>query len=149
MASMVELNFNPSDRTLRQFGWIALGGFGLLAALAWFELGMFSFGLGNARPAVAGALGAVGVLSALLSLVYPKANRILFVSLSVVTFPIGFVLSYVIMGLLFFGMFAPIAIAFRVLGRDALRRRGATSKATSHWEKARPARPKSDYFKQY
>ena len=148
MSKMVELNLNPTPRTLRQFGFIALGGFGLLAALAWFELGMFAGGLGAARPTVAAALAGVGGLSALLSLVYPKANRVLFVALSVLTYPIGFVLSYVIMGLLFFGLFAPIAVTFRIIGRDALRRRTKTE-AKSYWEKARAERPKSDYFKQY
>ena len=30
---MIEIDFRPDEKTLRQFGWIALGGFGLLATL--------------------------------------------------------------------------------------------------------------------
>ena len=102
MAKMIELDFHPDARTLRQFGWIALGGFGFIAAIAWFELLIFSFGLGAARPWVAGAAAGLGLLAALFSLVRPQANRWIYVGLAVVTFPIGFVLSYVIMGTLFY-----------------------------------------------
>ena len=49
MAKMIELDLNPDDRTLRQFGWIALGGFGFIAIIAWFEVLIFAFGLGAAR----------------------------------------------------------------------------------------------------
>ncbi|MCA9605432.1 MAG: hypothetical protein KC619_07545 [Myxococcales bacterium] len=145
---MVELNLRPDDRTLRQFGWIALVGFAALAALAFWELGIFAFGLGAARVPVTATLGGLGGLSALFSLVYPKANRVLFVLLSVLSFPIGFVMSYVILGTIFFGLFAPIALLFRLIGRDALRRKTGSAK-DSYWQKARPTRPKGDYFRQY
>jgi len=149
MPRLVEIDLHPDVNKLRQFGWTALAGFGLLAALAWFERGMFGGGLGAAREYVAYGLGGLGAMSALFSLVSPKFNRALFVSLSVVSFPIGFVISHVIMGLLFFGLFAPIAIVFRLIGRDALHRRAARGAGASYWIKARPRRAKSDYFKQY
>ena len=116
MANMIELNFDPDERTLRHFGFIALAGFGLLAGLAWFEILIFSVGLGAARPWVAGAFGGLGVLAALTSLVYPRANKLLFVGLSIVAFPIGFVLSYVIMGTLFYGLITPVALFFKLIG---------------------------------
>lgn len=147
MAKLIALDLDPAPAKLRQFGFVALAGFGALAALAWLERGVFAGGLGDARVPVAAALGGLGALSALCSLVYPRANRALYVTLSVITYPIGFVVSHAILALLFFGMFAPIAIVFRVIGRDALRRR--TKPAGSQWQKARPPRPKSDYFKQY
>ncbi len=147
MAKLIALDLDPAPRKLRQFGWIALVGFGALAALAWLEWGLFAGGLGAARPWVAAGLGGLGALSALFSLVYPRANRALYVTLSVIGYPIGFVVSHAILALLFFGMFAPMAIVFRIIGRDALRRR--TRPAGSQWQKARPPRPKSDYFKQY
>ena len=45
---MMELNLNPDARTLRQFGVIALFGFGLLGGAAYFQRAMFS-GLGDAH----------------------------------------------------------------------------------------------------
>jgi hypothetical protein len=62
MSKLVELDLNPNDRTLRQFGLIAVVGFGLLAACAYYETWMFAFGLGDARLTVAGTLAGVGVL---------------------------------------------------------------------------------------
>lgn len=148
MSSMVQLNLDPDADTLRQFGFIALGGFGLLAVLAYTESLLFAFGLGESRTTVAYALGGVGALSAFLSLVAPKANRPIYVGLSVLTFPIGFVLSYVIMGTLFFLLIAPVAIFFRVIGRDGLNRSYDAS-ASTYWTDVRPNRGKESYFKQY
>jgi hypothetical protein len=148
MAKVIELDLNPDDRTLRQFGWIALGGFGFIAIIAWFEVLIFAFGLGAARPWVAGGALALGALSALFSIAHPRANRGIYVGLSVVTYPIGFVLSYVIMGFLFFGLIAPVAIFFRLTGRDSMRR-GYDPAAETYWDDARPARPAESYFRQF
>lgn len=148
MSKMVELNFRPDEHMLRQFGFIALVGFGLLAAMAYFERMLFAFGLGDVRMTVVGLLVGIGGASALLSLVYPWGNWPLFVSLSVVSFPIGFVLSHIILGALFFLLIAPVAIVFRVVGRDSMRRR-YDSGAPSYWSEPRPARGKESYFRQF
>jgi MFS family permease len=148
MSKLVEINFNPDARTLRQFGFIALVGFGVLAALAYYERLVFSFGLGEARVPVSITLASLGAVAALLSLVAPRANRVLYVGLTLIAFPIGFVLSYVIMGALFFLVIGPIAVLFRVFRRDPLQRRYDPG-ASTYWEKAQPPRDKSSYFHQY
>jgi hypothetical protein len=148
MSKMIEIDWNPEEKTLRHFGFIALAGFGFVAAIAWFEVLVFSFGLGAARPWVAGIAGGLALLSALFSLVAPKANRPIFVGLALLTFPIGFVLSYVILGTLFFGLIAPVAIFFRITGRDPMNRKYEPD-APSYWTPARPARAADSYFKQY
>jgi hypothetical protein len=148
MSEMVEINWNPEDRILRQFGWIALVGFGILAAFAWHEILIFSMGLGSAREGVAGTLGGLGVLAALLGLVYPKANRPLYVGLSLVAFPIGFVLSYVILGTLFYLVITPIGLVMKLLGRDPMGREFDPSRE-SYWVDARPQRARDSYFKQF
>ena len=91
---------------------------------------------------------ALGTISALLSAVAPWANRVLYVGLTLLAFPIGFVLSYVIMGTLFFLVIGPIAILFRLFGRDRMHR-GYDPKAFSYWVEARPARDQESYFHQY
>jgi hypothetical protein len=148
VAKLIEIDFHPDERTLRQFGWVALGGFGLLALLAWNERLLFSFGLGAARPAVAGALLGVGALAAALGLVFPRANRPLFVGLTLLAFPIGFVLSYLILTVLFFGVIAPIGVLMRLLGHDPMNRRLEPG-APSYWTPAPPPPPTSRYFKQF
>ncbi len=148
MAGLIDIDLNPDERTLRHFGFIALVGFGGIALLAWGEWLIFSFGLGGARPWVAGGAAAVGGLAALLSLVAPRANRGLYVGLTLLTAPIGFVLSYVIMGLLFYGLFAPLGLLFRVIGRDALAQQYDQA-AESYWTDPRPQRSRDSYFRQF
>lgn len=145
---LVHINWNPDDGTLRRFGFIALGGFGFLAACAWYERLLFAFGLGEARLAVTVVLGALAAASALFSLVAPRANRPIYVGLSVLTFPIGFVMSYVIMGLLFFGIFAPVGAILRLLGKDPMQR-ALRKDQKSYWSEARPPRPNESYFRQF
>jgi hypothetical protein len=148
VSKLVEIKFHPNERTLRQFGWIALGGFGLLALFAWNEWLVFRHGLGTAREPVALALVALGGVSALFSLVFPKANAPLYVGLSLAAFPIGFVLSYVIIATLFYLVIAPVGFAMRLFGFDPMQRRMLPGAAT-YWVDARPARAKADYFKQF
>jgi len=148
VSKLVEINFNPDTKTLRQFGVIAFVGFGLLAALAYYERLIFSFGLGEARMPVVMTFAALGTIAALFSLVAPRANRLLYVGLTLLAFPIGFVLSYVIMGTLFFLIIGPIAVLFRLFGQDPMRR-GYDPNASTYWLEARPARDKESYFHQY
>ena len=148
MAQMVELNFRPSERTLRQFGWIALVGFGLLALLAWRGMAVFRAVPEPARDELALVLAALALLAAVFSLVHPRANWPIYVGLSIVAFPIGFVLSYVIMATLFYVVIAPVGFVMRLFGMDPMDRR-FLPQATTYWVEARRPRAKADYFKQY
>ena len=148
MSKMVEINFSPDERTLRQFGWIALGGFGLMALLAWNGWLVFSKVPEEWRHTVTYTFAALGGISALFSLVFPRANAPLFVGLSVVAFPIGFVLSYVIMATLFYAIIAPVGFIMRLFGMDPMDRRFLPN-AKTYWLDARPQRAKADYFKQF
>ena len=148
MSQMVELNLRPDARTLRQFGWIALGGFGLLALLAWNGWLAFAY-LGEAsRASVALGLAALAAVSGLFSLVFPKANLPIYLGLTIAAFPIGFVLSYVIMGTLFYVVIAPIGLVMRLFGHDPMERR-IQRDAKSYWVDARPQRARDSYFKQF
>ena len=148
MSQMVELNLRPDARTLRQFGWIALVGFGLLALLAWQGWLVFARLEVGTRETVAGVLAALAGVSTLFSLVWPKANLPIYVGLTVIAFPIGFVLSYVIMATLFYVVIAPVGAALRLVGKDPMDRRFLPA-AKSYWIDARPERPRESYFKQF
>ncbi|MEE3330337.1 MAG: SxtJ family membrane protein [Myxococcota bacterium] len=149
MAQMIDLDFDPDEKTLRQFGFIALFGFSAIAALAWFELLVFATGwLGEARETVAYSLLGAGGVTSMLSLVYPKANKPIFVGLSILAFPIGFVLSYVIMGTLFFVVITPIGVLVRLFAEDPMHR-GFEADSDSYWSDCRADRPNESYFKQF
>ena len=148
MSKLIDLNLRPDEETLRQFGWIALAGFGFLALIAWFEWLIFGFGLGAGRAWVAGFFAVLAGLSALFSLLFPRANWPIYVGLSVVAFPIGLVVAYVILALLFFVLITPLGLAFKLGGRDSLKRR-FEPEATTYWEPSRPTRSQESYFKQF
>jgi hypothetical protein len=148
MSKMIEINLQPDAGTLRSFGWIALAGFGFVAAIAWFEVLIFAFGLGAARGPVAGAFGALAGISALFSLVYPKANLPIYLGITVLTYPIGFVLSYVLMGTLFYLIIMPIGLLLRLFGTDPMERR-ILPEAETYWVDAAPSRGSASYFKQF
>ena len=148
MSSMIEINLRPDERTLRQFGWIALFGFSFLAAIAWAEVLIFSFGLGEARVIVVGTFAGMAILSGFFSLVFPKANLAIYVGLTLLSYPIGFVVSHLIMGFLFFGLITPLGLFFKLTGRDAMKRR-FDPEASTYWSDPRPRRGKESYFRQF
>ena len=149
MSKLIDINLEPDDKILRQFGLLALVGFGFVATIAWFDVLIFAaFPLGAAKfPVVAGLAGLAG-LCTLFSAVYPKANLPVYLGLTILSYPIGFVLSYVIMGTLFYLMLAPVGLFFKLTGRDPLARKW-DPQATSYWHDARPTRASETYFKQF
>lgn len=148
MSRMLQLNLDPEPRILRQFGIIALFGFGLLAFAAWTESFIFAMGLGSARMAVVSVFGGLGVLSLVFSLVAPKLNRPIYVGLALLTYPIGLVLSYLIMATLFFVIIGPIGLTLRALGKDPMRR-SIDRAARSYWTDVERQRGSADYFRQF
>ena len=72
----------------------------------------------------------------------------IYVGLTVLAYPIGFVLSYLIMGFLFFVMITPLGLFFRLVGRDPLER-AFDPEATTYWADPRPRRAKGSYFRQF
>ncbi len=148
MSRLVDINWNPSPTILRQFGPIALVGFSLMALGTWFGVLAFAYIPENARVPTAAAFVAIGVLCALFGWLWPSGNRPIFVGLSLLAAPIGFVLSYVILGLLFYVIIAGVSVLLRLVGKDPLER-AFLPDAESYWVDARPARPAESYFKQF
>jgi len=146
--ALTRLDLNPTEKKLRQFGFIALAAFGLLGALLHGHVVPLWRVLGTATSAVAYGIWAVAALSALFSLVAPKMNRPLFVALSVAAYPLGVVMSYAIMGAFFFLVLTPLGLVFRLAGRDPLRRRFDAAKR-SYWIPRKAAAKTERYFRQF
>jgi len=129
-----------SITTLRQFAGLCVGIFGLLFALSWYRHD-------GVPTLTAWILVAIAALVGLPGLIYPSLIRPVYLGLMVVTRPIGHVMSLVILGLIYYGFLTPLAVAFRLAGRDLLvepRRRVA-----SYWtSKLQPSDPRR-YLRQY
>jgi hypothetical protein len=133
-----DIPWRPTARTLRQFAVLWLLCVGLLA---------WRFGLASGHAAgvvlavVAAGFGVGGLL-------WPALVRPLFVALTVLTLPIGWVVSNVVLAAVFYGLLTPLGLLFRLLGRDVLERRFRPDRQ-SYWEpKAVPADP-ARYFRPF
>ncbi len=63
-------------------------------------------------------------------------------------FPIGWVISHVILALVFYGLFTPLALVFRLIGRDALVLRRSPS-ARGYWQPRPQVTDPRRYLKQF
>ena len=133
---LVELNWRPSDRQLRQFGLTALVA---LPVLAWFW---------GVSASTFWILAGCGVACAAIGYVLPQTLRPLFLGVSLITLPIGIVVGELAMLILFFGVFLPMALVFKLMGRDALLLRPRPH-LTSYWLKKAPARNVASYYRQW
>jgi len=132
---LIEINWHPSTRALRQFGFLALV---FMPLLGWLW-GASLFGLC--------IWAACGLTLGVLALIRPQLLRPVFVLLCLLTLPIGMVVGEVVMFLSFFLVFVLFALLFRLLGRDSLQRT-LQPHATTYWQpKAQAADPVS-YFRQ-
>jgi hypothetical protein len=111
-----------TGRTLRQFAALCVlltGGLAIWSGVAHGHVGRaLVLGLGAAVLVLVGAFR-------------PEALRPLFALLVAVTTPIGRVVSILLLAVLFYGVFTPLALFFRVIGRDALHRRRRQTE--SYW----------------
>ena len=135
---MIALDLKPGNRQLRTFGAAALVAFGLLGW--WLHA--------NAHPAWALACWIAAGVSALAALAWPKANLPLYLALSVVAFPIGVALSYLVLGLMWYVVITLVALAFRALGKDPLQRRFDRGAAT-YWQPYPRSEDPERYFRQF
>jgi hypothetical protein len=98
-------------RTLRQFAalWIVILG----ALGAWH-------GLVKGRPFLGVLLSVLAVSIGIVGLIRPEKVRPIYSGLMALTYPIGRVVSLVLLAALFYGVFTPLGLLFRLVGRDAL-----------------------------
>ena len=147
--AMMEVNWNPPAKQLRSFGWICLLAFGALGAWLHYRHTLLGFEFQPETAAmVARALWGIAAASALLALVAPRALRPLHVLLTAISLPIGLVISHLLMALLYYGLFTPVALIFRIMGRDALERRFDPD-AASYWTRRKPVTDRKQYFRQF
>lgn len=127
----------PPQKMLRQFAGLFLVFFlGLAGWHVWTKQ----------ADGWAAALAGIGLGVGVLGLVRPSAVRWIFTGWMVVAFPIGWTISRLMLGVMFYGIFTPVAFVFRAMKRDALRIR--REDARSYWTvKPRPENVAS-YFRQ-
>ena len=134
---LIRINRNPSGRQLAVFGLAWLGILGVAGWACWIR----------GRHGAAGIAWTLAAMVPLAGLADRRALRLVYVGLSLATYPIGFVVSHVVLALVYYLVLTPIGLAMRLLGRDPLNRR-FDPKAASYWTARGPERPAEDYFHQ-
>ncbi len=137
---LMEIEWHPSDRQLRVFGVSGLAA-SILAALILH----FAWGLAAIWMLAVVMAGAVIFLCSLLS---PAAARVLYVGLTLVAMPIGLVVSFVLLAAFYFLLLTPLALVFRLIGRDSLRRKYEPD-AKSYWVAHKPNDNMERYLHQF
>jgi len=134
-----DLPLKPPLRTLRQFAALWIFFLGALAAFNWVV---------RDNQAAAMVLAILAVTVGPVGLVFPAAMRPIFVAMIVLGFPIGWAVSRVLLLVMFYGVVTPVALGFRLRGRDALRLKRSTQRDTYWLPKPMPTDAAS-YFRQY
>jgi hypothetical protein len=140
---MTEQPLQTDNRSLREFGLVFAGGlivfFGLL--IPWIFDKPWLWQDGGARwPWIAAA---VFVMTGLL---LPRVLRPVFIGWMKLGHAVGWFNTRLILGLVFFVMFAPLALLFRLLGRDPMARRfdataGSYRQPSEHLPRERMEKP--------
>jgi hypothetical protein len=112
---MIAIQWNPDTKQLRQFAGIWFPAFCLL--LGWIV------GAKSGQWTAVQVGWAVGGLLSVAGTVYPPAIRPVFVGLILLTYPIGWVVSHLLLGAIFYGLFTPIGLILRMTGHDPLQLR--------------------------
>ena len=138
--AVIEVNRNPSRPELNQFGFIWLGFFLLAAGGLWLKLH---------SPVVSIALAAIAVVVPVVGWVVPSFMRVVYVGLSYVAWPIGFVVSYVLLGAVYYLVVTPVGLITRAVGYDPMHR-CFDPEAPSYWiERNDGERGPRSYFRQF
>ena len=138
--ALMEVEWHPSGRQLRVFGVS-----GLVASILAALILLFVWGVAAVWALIVLAAGATIFLCSLIS---PAAARILYIGLTLVALPIGIIVSFVLLGAFYFLLLAPLAIVFKLIGRDPLRRRYEPS-AESYWVPHKPSENMERYLHQF
>ena len=138
--SVVQINTNPTRRELNQFGFIWLGFLAFFGVIAYFKFG---------SPLVARWLWVAAVVVPILGWLVPAFMRLVFLGMSYLAWPIGFVVSHVVLAVVYYLVLTPIGLLTRLFGYDSMKRK-FDPEAKSYWiERRREAVDTKRYFRQF
>jgi hypothetical protein len=137
--ALIQINKNPSRKDLNWFGILFAVFFGLVGWLAWRRFG--------SEP-TAHVLWGIGVVIPAIYYAIPRLRRPIYLAWMYLAFPIGLVVSYVLLALVYFAVFAAVGLIMRLARYDPLQRAFDSEKRT-YWVEHRTGGQTSRYFNQY
>jgi fatty acid desaturase len=138
--SVVQINTNPTRRQLNHFGFIWLGFLVFFGAIAFFK---------SNSPMVARWLWVAAVVVPIVGWLVPPFMRLVFLGMSYLAWPIGFVVSHVVLAVVYYVVLTPIGLLTRLFGYDSMKK-SFDPDAESYWiERSSDADDLKPYFRQF
>ncbi len=140
-----DIDWHPSDKKLREFAWIWLAGFGLVGLIVAWRTGAWTGRSGWEWPL---GIWTAAVLVGLPGTVRPRSVAVVYRVWMALAFPIGWLVSRLVLAFTYFVLFTPLALWFRLTGRDALQR-AWKSDQESYWIPLGKAPDPKQYYRQF
>jgi hypothetical protein len=127
----------PKPKVLRQFAGLWLV----------FFLGIAAWRASHGQTGMkTDAVALLGVVVGVAGLVAPAVVRYIYTAWMIAAFPIGWTVSRVVLGVVFYVIFTPVSWIFKVIGRDVLVVR--KPRVASYWTVKSRASNSEEYFRQ-
>ena len=136
--AILEIKKDPSRKELYWFG-------GLLFVFSLIVGGMVYWRFD--APRVGYGIAGIGSALSVLFFAVPRLRRPMYLGWMYLTFPIGFTVTIIVLGVTFFDIMTPMGWLMRAAGIDPMRRR-LDSDAQSYWIQRNVRNEKSRYFRQ-
>ena len=136
---MLEIRTNPSPRELRWFGLLLALFFAIIGSLLRWQFH---------APTAALVIWPLGAALALLYYAIPPLRRPMYIAWMYLAFPVGWLISHLLMAIIFYLVFTPIGLLMRLFGYDPMRRRFEPD-TPSYWVEHDPAGDPARYFRQF
>ena len=137
--SFVTINRDPSPRDLKIFAILQALFFAAIATIVHRRTGA------TVAPL---AIVAVSLVMAIVGIVRPAGLRGVYVGWMLAVYPIGWVVSHLILAVVYFGIVTPTGWLLRCFGRAPLSRR-FDPEARTYWTVRESEIPSDRYFRQY
>ena len=137
--SVLEINRRPSRRDLLWFGGILPVFFGIVGTMARWKLGASGLGFG---------LWGAGAVVTAVYWALPALRVAVYLAWMHVFFPLGWLVSHLVLGVLFFLVATPLGLLLRLFRYDPLQRRWDRG-AKSYWVEQRTGGDPSRYLRQF
>ena len=136
--TMTAIDWKPDNAKLRQFGYIAIAGFGFIGYLLH----------ANSLTTASYVVWALAILCPILSTVWPTGNRPIYLIMSAIGLVVGTIVGTILLGAFFLLVITPIALLFKLKKRDALRL-AFDRHSETYWIDRPAPRPPADYYRQF
>jgi hypothetical protein len=142
---MIELDLKPDIKKLRQFGWICLVGFGVIGLVIAKKTGAFEE---PDKWMVPGIFWVLAIICPIIGMIAPRGLVPIYLLLTLIAFPIGLVISNVLLFVIFALLITPLALWFKLVGRDELLRKWP-AEGDSYWIKSKAPGGAASYYRQF